>query len=155
MVHFNQTFDGGYAGFYRIFRYFDGEYRMLGLRAFEDGVQSEWAWLSQVHELFWDETGRIITYFGNEYHGGFQYEHLVLTDFYADMHLVRRMDYDDEWEAWQEHHWIEWRSERSNGSWIKDGWMNHNPTIFGTDVPLTPLVELQEEIMEAIKKRIR
>lgn len=27
LVHFNQIFEGGYAGVYRIFRYIDGEYR--------------------------------------------------------------------------------------------------------------------------------
>ena len=154
-IHFNQTFEGGYGGFYRIFRYVDGEFRTLELRAFEDDVESPWAWLSRVHELFFDDTGKIITFASSEYHGIFRYEHLVFTDEHAEMHLVTALDNSD-WDAWQEHHWGYW-GELPDGKWgMLDGWLKHNPTIFGTDIALTPilpLVDLEEEMRESVLER--
>ena len=154
-VHFNQTFDGGYGGFYRVFRYVDGEYRMLETKAFVDGVEhpEPWrAWLGSMHEFFIDDTGRIIAFIHSEYHGVSQYEHLVLTDEHAELHLITALDFNNDWEAWQQHHWVDW----STGV-RADCWTLHNPTIFGTDIslaPAQPLVDLQEEITASIMGRL-
>jgi len=145
-VHFNQTFDGGYAGFYRIFRYVDGEYRMLEMKAFENGEETPHPWIGSSHLLFRDNNDRIITFIDSDYHGIQKYENLILTDEHAELHLITAMDWED-WDAWQQHHWRDWTHD------IPYGWMYHNPTIFGTDIPLTlvePLHELQESITTAI-----
>ncbi|MCL2421780.1 MAG: hypothetical protein FWD03_07985 [Defluviitaleaceae bacterium] len=149
-VHFNQTFDGGYAGFYRIFRYIDGEYRMLEMKSVSNGVEP-WAWVGRSHDLFVDGYGRIITFLNSDYHGIYQYEQLVLTDEHAELHWVAGM-MPDEWEIWNAYHWGEWGEIDGNWSMV-DGWLFHNPTIFGTDIPLTPiqsLVDLEDEIRASI-----
>jgi len=145
-VHFNQTFDGGYAGFYRIYKYVDGQYRALGA----DG------WISSMNEFFWDDSGRIITFVDSpEYHGIAQYDHFVLKDDHIELHLVASMNHD-EFDVWREHHWGEWG--RMGSRWVViDGWLHHNPTIFGTDIPLTPiqsLTSLENEITAIILKKL-
>ncbi|MCL2841592.1 MAG: hypothetical protein FWE05_12570 [Defluviitaleaceae bacterium] len=145
-VHFNQTFDGGYAGFYRIFRYVDGEYRMLTMTSLENGVATPHPWIGRSHMLFRDSDGRIITFIDSMYHSISRYEHLVMTDEYAELHLVAEMHWET-WEDWETHHWMDW-SDR-----IPSGWFQNNPTIFGTDISLTivePLHELQEHITAII-----
>ena len=149
-VHFNQTFDGGYAGFYRIFRYVDGEYKMLEIKAFENGVERPHPWLGSSHTLFRDGDGRLVTFIHSMYHGISKYEHLVLTDEFAELHLILEMDFDD-WEAWEAHHWVDW----SDGLGT-DSWLVNNPTIFDTDASLTvvePLRRLQDEIIALYHSR--
>ena len=150
-IHFNQTFEGGYAGFYRIFRFVDGEYRMLEMQG----------WISRIHDLFFDSEGRIIVFGNSDYHGEYQYSYLVLTDELAEFHHVAGLDflasdcYNDIWNAWQKHHW--YQSEETADGWrLADSWRNHNPTIFGTDIPLTPiyaLTDLRQEIIASLRER--
>jgi len=144
-IHFNQTFDGGYAGFYRIFKYINGQYRMLEM----DG------WFSAMHDLFWDDSGRIITFIDSDYHGIWAYEHLVLTNHHAELHLVTAMGEDD-WDAWVEHHWSEW-GQTPHGWNMLDGWLVDSPTIFGTDIALFPvhsLTSLEDEITAIILEKL-
>ena len=151
LVHFSQTVDAGYGGFYQVFRYVNGVYRMLQTRSFEDGIESPWGWLSIVHDLFVDENGRIITFAHTEYHGIFEYTHLKLTDTCAEMHLISRLDDWERWQEWVDFHWVEWDSERITF----DSWQNHNPTIFGTDIAITPVQsfpELEEYILQILRR---
>jgi len=151
-IHFSQTLDGSYVGFYRIFRYVDGEYRMLEMRTLKNAEESPWPWFGSLHELFWDDNGRIITFIDTaEYNGIAQYEHLVIVDEYAELHLVVALDYVD-WDAWREYHWREWGRTGLIG-----GWSFESPTIFGTDIPLTPiqsLTSLENEITAIILKSL-
>ena len=160
LVHFNQTFDGGYAGFYRIFRYVDGQYRMLEMRSYNNGEETQWPWLGSFHEFFYDNEGRIITFISSEYGGLFRYEHLVLTDHRAELHLITEMtEYISAvWQAWHEHHWEYWPpSPEPHGHRERaDSWIFHNPAIFGTNIPLTlfePLTALEDEIFTSIASR--
>ena len=155
-IHFSQTFDGGYAGFYQIYRYVDGAYRRLEMKTFTDGEASShrpWiGWLGQVHRLFWDNDGRVISFINSDYSGLYTYEHIVLTDTAAELHLIAAMG-DNEREAWQKHHWAKW-GETAQGGWgMLDGWLYNNPRIFGTDIPLIPLhslSDLEDELMALI-----
>jgi hypothetical protein len=101
--------------------------------------------------LFFDNQGRIVTYYGTEMDGTFRYDHLVLTNEYAELHLITALDFmewsmgTDNWDAWQAHHWHDWDRGES--------WMYHNPVIFGTDIKLTPiqpLADVQDEITTSI-----
>ena len=157
-IHFNQTvLEAGYFGFYQIFRYIDGEYRMLEIKSFVNGEESPLPWIGRFHELFLDDSGRIITFVNSDYHDTFRYEHLVLTDEYAELHFITGLGYSfEEWEVWHKYHWESWMNTPYNRSRI-DGWMYNNPTIFETDIPLTiiqPLTSLQEEIIASILERI-
>jgi len=120
------------------FRYVDGEYRKL-----EQGYGSE-MFFQFWNGLFVDENGRIIHYINDGYHGFFAYVHLVITNRYSTRHLLfdRDVVFDIyRLQAWGEHHWLEW-VELPNGTNFLDGWHLHNPTIFGTDISLTPLTSL-------------
>jgi len=160
-IHFNQTFEGGYAGFYMVFGYRNGEYRMLETASFIDGVRQEWLLLNSVTDFFVDDYGRVITFFNSDYHGVHRYEHLVLTETHAELHFVAGLDEWDwdsgAWEEWDDYHWSNW--EDTPESWRQvDGWLFHNPTIWGTDIPITPLeplTQLQEEITVSILARIQ
>jgi len=147
-IHFNQTFDGGYAGFYRLFRYVDGEYRMLEMRSFANGVRTPLPWIGYSHIFFRDSNNRLITFVHSPYHSASRYEHLTLTDEHADLHLLVERDHRD-WEAWERHHWMNWGSQYRE----TDGWMYHNPVMFNTNTSLTlvePLHELHESITASI-----
>jgi len=136
IIHFRQTFDGCYGGFYRIFRYIDGEYRMLKMAAFTDnGEQLSWTNFGTNHLLFADANGRIITFIDSEL-GGMEYSHLVFTNNRADFYRIPFADHS--WEEWKEHHWQVWE-QTPYGRELKDSWVLHNPTIFGTDISITPL----------------
>ena len=151
LIHFNQTFDGGYAGFYRVFRYVDGEYRVLEMKSFENGIATPRPWIGSTHVLFRDEDGRLITFIDSMYHGISRYEHLVLTDESAELHLLLEMNFDD-WEAWESHHWVDWTDGTGTYSWLQN-----DPTIFGTSMPLTivePLHELQGTITDLIMQNL-
>jgi len=153
LIHYRQTFDGGYAGAYHIFRYVDGAYRRLEQVLIENGEAHNWpwAWISSAHTLFWDSNGKIISFIDSMYHGVNRYEHLVLTNEHAEFHVLASLDWQSNWEAWEAHHWYEWNEPR-------DSWMNHSPTIFGTNISLTPIesmTELEDEITRSIMSRKR
>jgi len=167
-VHMNQDFDGGYAGFYRVYKFADGEYRQLEMRLFIDGEQwqREWAeerqpwipgpwigWLGSSQHLFMDELGRIIAFTNDAHYRGIaRYLHMTFSDEYLDFHLIAQMG-EGEYDAWMEHHWSVWDQY---GRGELDGWLNHSPTIFGTDISITlieSLVDLEEEMMELILNR--
>jgi len=153
-VHFNQTFEGGYGGFYRVFRYVDGAYRMLETRSFTNGIETQWPWLSAIHRLLVDEDGRIITFALSDYHGIYEYTHLILTDTCAEMHLVTALDDWEDWELWHEHHREEWDWTQQQAILLYS-WLDHNPTIFGTDIAIRPIesfTELEEYIMEVLRR---
>ena len=158
-IHFNQTFEGGYAGFYRIFRFIDGEYRMLEMRAFKNGEELPWwqSWIGSLHELFFDDTGRIISFVGSMYHNMHKYEHLVLTDKYAELHFITGLEDNwDDWETWEEYHWIKSGAITEYRWGVVDSWAHHNPYMFGTYIPLTlisPLTKLQEKITASILEK--
>ncbi|MCL2398361.1 MAG: hypothetical protein FWC91_01290 [Defluviitaleaceae bacterium] len=144
-IHFQQTFEGCYGGFYRIFRYTDGAYRMLEMTAFQDGEQLSWVNFGEVHDLFIDADGRIIT-FVNCMLSGSEYGHLILTDTHAELHIISSPYI---WEEWYQHHREVW-DQTPYGHERIDSWVFHNPTIFGTDVsisPLHPLTDLGDELL--------
>ncbi|MCL2575602.1 MAG: hypothetical protein FWE33_04130 [Defluviitaleaceae bacterium] len=146
-MHYSQTFDGGYAGGYRIFRYVDGAYRMLEM------VDGWIGWLGRVHHLFLDDYGRVIVFVNSEYHDVMNYSHLVLTDTRAELNIIASMD--GNWEQWQEYHWSQW-NEVDEVWQMVDGWLLNNPTIFGTDIGIAPiesLVDLENEILSSIIRR--
>jgi hypothetical protein len=152
-VHFNQTFEGCYDGFYRIFRYIDGGYRMLEMVAYANGEQLQWVSFGNVHELFIDPNGRIITFINSEMTGIMEYTHLVLTDTHAEFHRIISLDdiSGDPWEAWEEwhnHHWNVWEHT------FTDSWRLHNPTIFRTNIAITPLQPFYELGAELFALRI-
>lgn len=157
-VHYNQTFDGGYAGFYRIFRYVDGAYRMLEMQSFTDGMATPWPWLGRVHDFFVDDSGRIVAFIWSEYHNLHKYEELVLTDEYAQLHLITQMDWQADGDAWQAHHWSEWGIPPSGTHHIMlDSWIYHDPVIFGTDIALTrlePFHALRDAILAVISREL-
>jgi len=150
-IHFNQTFDGGYAGFYLVFKYADGEYRALGFKTFEDGEESTRysGWFGRFDLLFLDENNRVIRLIDSwEFSGLARYDHLVLTDTYVEFHLIVDLSFDtDDWGAWQEHH-----GHHHWGQGLRD-----NLTIFGTDILLIPiqsLTDLENEVMAEISKKL-
>jgi len=138
LIHFHQTFEGCYGGFYRIFRYTNGAYHMLEISAYAEGELLPWVNFGNVHQIFIDGYGRTITLIDSEL-SGMEYAQLVLAEGRAKLNQIPLPHWT--WEEWREHHWIEWDYQ----TWeIKDSWLNHNPTIFGTDIPLTPLQPLTD-----------
>ena len=133
-IHFQQTFEGCYGGFYRIFSYVDGEYKMLDMVAFLDGEPQAWVFFGSVHELFTDADGRIITFVDNGLFTG-EYTQLVLTESRAEFHHLADAH---NWDAWQAHHWQVWEGT------LIDSWLFHNPTLFGTDIAITPLLPFED-----------
>ena len=153
IVHFNQTFEGCYGGFYRIFRYINGEYRMLEILSFSsDGEQLPWVNFGTVHELFTDIDGRIITFVDSTL-SGMDYEHLIFVNNRIELHSI--MTYVSDWNAWQDHHWQIWRpTPYIDQRILIDCWTHHNPTIFNTDIPITPLhpfTDLGEEMLAYLR----
>jgi len=147
LVHFQQTFDGGYGGFYRIFRYFDGAYVMLEMVTFVDGAIRDWTHFGAIHELFLAEDGRIIAHLNSEY-SGFEISHIVFNGRQAEFYMMPLPNFD--WEEWTRHHWERW--EETPRGWERiDSWAFHNPTLFGTDIRIEPLrsfEQLGEEIWD-------
>ena len=151
LIHFQQTFDGGYAGFYRIFRYVDGEYRILELRGVSDGETQERIGLGGRHRFFRDALGRTVAHTDSMYHGMLKYEQLTILNGTAEFHLLLEMD-GDNWEAWESFHWITF--DNATGRWeIADAWFLNEPTIFGTDIALA-IIEPEHAIEVAITKEI-
>jgi len=151
LMHFQQTFEGCYGGFYRIFKYIDGAYRMLEMAAFANGEQLTWINFGSVHNLFVDEDGRIITLIDSEM-TGFEYTHLIFANNRVEFHHITMPEYT--WEEWREHHWMVWE-ETVNGYEMTNSWVFHNTAIFGTDIaikPLQPFTELGAAILEYLEK---
>jgi len=148
LVHYHQTFEGSYGGFYRIFRYIDGKFAALEMTTYFDGEPfHRWLSFNSIHDLFLDETGRIITLLESEL-VGFEITHLVLTDNRAEFHHLLDWAYFD-WYEWQEHHW-RLTEDTPFGRILIDDWLANNPTIFGTDIritPLDPFYDLGAELM--------
>jgi len=140
LMHFQQTFEGCYGGFYRMFRYVDGAYRMLDAVTYANGEQLAWTNFGSVHELFIDDGGRIITFIDSQL-SGMEYSHLVITESRTEFHRIALPDHS--WEEWEEHHWQEW-DQTAIGYELVDSWMFHSPTIFGTDIPIVPLLPLND-----------
>ena len=146
IIHFRQTFDGCYGGFYRIFRYENGAYRMLEMAAFSNNEQLDWVSFGSIHELYIDDGGRIITFISCPLNDN-AYNHLLLGS-RAEFHRLIVPDIHFIWEDWEAHHWEEW--ERTPyGYKLISSWRDYNPTIFGTDIglmPLIPFVDLGAEL---------
>lgn len=162
LIHFRQIFEGGYAGFYRIFRYIDGEYRMLEMAAYDKNGEPlpDWqAWIGQGHELLQDSYDRLIVFVNSEYHGLLRYHHLVFIDTHAELHLVVEPD-NEQLLEWQKHHWPGfvvteegWHDWANATSWLEKDY----PTIFGTDIVLAripSLTDLEREIDSLIRSRL-
>ena len=131
-------FDGrntGIRDWYTIFRYVDGEYRKLEWRYYEASVEqftSSWSepssWeVTRFHNFFTDEMGRIITLYDDNKSGSFTgYEQFIITDEYVMLYPIAVMERGEEnrelWQAWYDHMFE-----------------LNSPTIFGTDIQLTPL----------------
>ena len=153
LIHFSQTFEGCYGGFYRIFRYTEGVYQALEMVSYSENQQTPWVRFGSVHQLLIDGYGRTIVFVDCPLQG-MDYRELVIVDSRAEFHylLIER-----EWYAWQEHHWEDWEVEDGHVIKLMDSWLNHNPTIFGTDIPLTPLqplTDLENQIISyAIQRR--
>jgi len=141
LMHFQQTFEGCYGGFYRIFRYIDGEYRMLEMAAYTNREQQPWINFGSSHELFVDANDRIITFIDSEL-TDMKYEHLRFVGDRAELHRIVNIDYNN-MEEWREHHWQTWR-HTSNGYEMVDSWMFYKPTIFGTDIAIRPLQAFED-----------
>ena len=138
IVHFQQTFEGCYGGFYLIFRYNDGAYVQLEMPAHA---------FTATNRLFVDEYGRIITFSESELHG-LGISHMALTDHRAEFHNLLYWAYNT-WHEWYLHHW-RITEQTPYGSILLDDWLANNPTIFGTDIgitPLDPFYDLGAELM--------
>ncbi|MCL2564463.1 MAG: hypothetical protein FWE24_01460 [Defluviitaleaceae bacterium] len=137
LIHFNQTFEGCYGGFYRIFRYINGAYRILEMVAYDVNGNELWVIFGTVNELFVDADGRLISFIDSEL-SDMRYDQLVLTDTHAEFRTI--INAVDNWDEWREHHWTEWDHNYSRAI---DSWVLHNPTIFMTDIPITPLLPFE------------
>ena len=135
IIHFQQTFEGCYGGFYRIFRYENGTYRMLEMAAFSDNEQLNWVSFGTTHELYIDTEGRFISFINNHMDGN-EYNHLVLGN-RAEFHRITAGN-DHDWEEWNAHHWEVW-DRTPYGHKLASSWRDYNPTIFGTDIAIAPL----------------
>ena len=138
-VHFQQTFEGCYGGFYRIFRYIDGEYHMMEMAAFRNSQQQEWVNFGATHQLFIDANGRFITLIDCEI-SVMEYTQLIFADNRVEFHqLPYHINDSWDWEEWRAHHWAEWGDEAFGIPGIIDSWLYNSPTIFRTDIPISPL----------------
>ena len=152
LMHFNQTFEGCYGGFYRIFKYINGAYRMLEMAAFADGEELPWVHFGSVHDLFMDEGGRIITLLDSEM-TGFEYTQLIFANNRVEFHHLIMPEHT--WEEWRAHHWSVWENT-ANGYEMTDSWIFHNPVIFGTDISISlfqPFTELGTALSEHLQGR--
>lgn len=147
-IHFAQTFEGGYGGATRMYRYMGGSFRQLEVQG----------WISSLHQFFVDDHGTVIAFMNNSYFGEYSYQQLIFDNHRLEMQtIVELSDLGwDLWEEWQNFHWTDWGQD-AEGNWgAQDGWMFHNPTIMGTDIRITmlePLTALQEEVTANMKNR--
>ena len=152
-VHFSQMRETSYIGFYEIFRYFDGEYRLLEMSSIgADGGVHPWAHLGSWHSFFIDDLGRLIAYVGGEL-GDNVYNHVVFDGKKVRLYRIvePRDGREDGWHSWSTHHWSIWeRSHEGNRYEAVDGWLFHSPVIYSTDIGLTSLNsfdDLRDEMM--------
>jgi len=137
IVHFQQTVESCYDGFSEIFRYIDGEFRRLNMVGYNmSGEPLSVEFLGTYHIFFTDTDGRIIAFvdYGmNELTG--EYTTLTFTNSSVELHQIAtgRSIYD----SWHEHHWEAWGSTHNRTVRI-DSWIYHNPTVFETDIRITP-----------------
>ena len=135
LIFFRPIYYGntGIRGLYSVYRYVDGEYRELEQRFQGD---DSWPWASSrlISPFGWfrDETGRIIQLIDDRYGATFiGYEQLIVTDNYVMLYPIAVMERGGDdyciWLAWQEHIYE-----------------LESPTIFGTDIRLTPLYSFSE-----------
>ena len=115
------------ASYREVFRFVDGEYRLAGrLKAF--------------HRFFYDPDGRVIVMYEDAVNGShFGYYFFGFNADGITHESVITLD-ETEMEQWGDHHWSEEFAT--------------NPTIFGTDIPLTPIMplsDLQNEITEYLR----
>jgi len=145
IIHFSQTFCGCYASFYRVFRYVDGAYKMLGMTAFSNNEQLDWVSFGSIHELFIAVDGRVITFINCVLFGA-EYNHIVISD-RVELHRIALTTDNYDWAEWSEkwdlHHWEIWE-QTPYGHILVSSWRDYNPTIFGTDISLTPLHPFEE-----------
>jgi len=128
IVHFQQTsLDTCYYGFYEIYRYVDGAFTLFEMHPP--------GWVGSGHVFFTDAEGRLIIFTNNKMIGE-GYAHIVFTANRAELHFIDTPYYS--WEEWEAHHWTEWEST-PRGHVLVSSWRDYHPTIFGTDIALTPL----------------
>ncbi|MCL2527319.1 MAG: hypothetical protein FWE42_02780 [Defluviitaleaceae bacterium] len=140
IIHFAQTFCGCYGGFYQIFRYENGAYRMLEITSFVNGEKQNWVNFGTIHELFVDDTGRIISFI-NCVMNGAEYDHLILGS-HGELHRITdASNYD--WDYWQAHHWEDWEPI-AYGHNLVSSWRDYNPSVISTDIMLTQLLPFEE-----------
>ena len=110
-----------------VFKFIDGEFRQV------TGFSSSW--------LFFDDNGDII-YIAGDFTGSGNYYRLRFTDSGIEKEIIVAFE---EWggDEWREHH--------------RYPYFDNNPTIIGTNIPLTPvprLTGLQAEITTSINQRL-
>ena len=125
----------------------DWQGRYSYIHYFADGEELPWVHFGTGHEIFIDIDGRIITFTNNEMQGQ-EYAHLIFANGRVELHFIARLDHDwqGSWQEWQDHHWKEWEltSDGHRIGVLLDSWMFHNPTIFGTDIPIKLLQPLEQ-----------
>lgn len=138
-VHFQQTLDGSYWGWYRIFRYVDGAFRWLEPVTYAQGRQYAQSRYSRSYRMFVAETGRLISALTCVFSHAPGYYHVMITDYRVEFHQLAWMDDGVEnYEAWNAHHWINRGSIPGQGSYLIDCWLCNDPVIFGTDIRIAP-----------------
>lgn len=141
-----QQVSGWHDRLYRIFRYYGGAYRMLEMMAFTaDGQHLPQVDFGRDHKLFIDAEERILSFANADYLGA-GYDHLVFVDNRVEFHRIAASD-GYNWEEWDAHHWGIWE-DGPQGRVLADSWIKHNPTIFGTDITLTPIKPLDITYLE-------
>ena len=114
------------AAFRHLFRFADGEYRYFG-------TIKDW------YNFFHDPDGQLIVLYDSALTGTAAYYFLHFND-NSMQHEPLFDDTELDFQEWMDHHWNEEFAA--------------NPTIIGTDIPLTPvlpLTELHAEILQAIR----
>ena len=143
---------GDTGSIFIIYRYIDGEYRLLEqapqTTRFE-GVDFRGSnIMGEELIVFEDDLGRLIFFTQDWWVNA--YQHVVFDAAQAVFYEIASIDFDGPWGEWSEHHWRQW-GEDDRGIWsLKDSWINHSPTIFGTDIGLTllhPFNDLRDEMM--------
>jgi len=150
-------------GIYNIYRYMGGEYRLLEQRTVMlDGRVLPYVNIGHDFRVFTDDLGRLIAFSEPSFVFDGAYHHLVFDGEKAIFNRILEdtpnegvawEEYVEAWRIWFEHHWSVWEivEEISLHAHVQtDSWLDHSPTIFGTDISLTlmhPFDELRDEMM--------